>query len=214
MRVPKVVDSIEIWPIDKLIPYAKNARVHSESQIAEIAGSILEYGFNSPILIDTKSGIIAGHGRLAAARKLGMPSVPIIILDHLTDQQKRAYILADNSIALNATWDDSILAEELGDLLSEDYDIDGLGFSAEELAELNVGYVYETSTEEKQESEGKPTRTRSSAGSEEDKEENVEREPVAKAPKEADGSKEFSQSQFSEFKNQCPRCSFEFNGNG
>src|SRR5258708_29070575 len=100
---------IELWLVEKLIPYAKNPRTHSDAQVAQIAASIAEFGFNNPILVDTNAGIIAGHGRLLAARKLRLKEVPVIVLDHLTETQKRAYILADNQLALNAGWDDEIL---------------------------------------------------------------------------------------------------------
>jgi ParB-like chromosome segregation protein Spo0J len=88
---------IELWPIEKLIPFARNPRTHSDAQIAQIAASIAEFGFTNPILVDTKAGILAGHGRLLAARKLGMKEVPVIVLDHLSEAQKRAYIIADTS---------------------------------------------------------------------------------------------------------------------
>src|SRR6202051_2613304 len=93
---------IQMWPIDRLIPWARNPRTHSDAQVAQIAASIAEFGFNNPILVDTKAGILAGHGRLLAARKLGLSEVPVIVLDHLTEAQKRAYIIADNQLALNA----------------------------------------------------------------------------------------------------------------
>src|ERR1039457_5932745 len=107
---------IEHWPIDKLIPFARNPRTHSEAQVAQIAASIAEFGFNNPILVDSKAGIIAGHGRLLAARKLRLKEVPVIILDHLTDAQKRAYIVADNQLALNAGWDEEVLRVALAAL--------------------------------------------------------------------------------------------------
>src|SRR6266571_4552101 len=97
--------TIERWPVDRLIPYARNARTHSEEQIEQIACSIREFGFTNPILVDTDVGILAGHARLLAARRVGLSQVPVIILDHLTETQKRAYILADNKLALNAGWD-------------------------------------------------------------------------------------------------------------
>src|SRR6202451_3717647 len=97
-----MANQIALWLIDKLIPWAKNPRTHSDAQISQIAASIAEFGFNNPILVDTKAGIIAGHGRLLAARKLGLTEVPVIVLDHLTEAQKRAYIIADNQLALNA----------------------------------------------------------------------------------------------------------------
>ena len=123
---------IEQWLIEKLIPYARNPRTHSNAQIAQIAASIAEFGFNNPILVDTKAGIIAGHGRLLAARKLGLKEVPVIVLDHLTETQKRAYILADNQLALNAGWDESRI--ELTALQEQDFDVGLIGFEDEELA--------------------------------------------------------------------------------
>jgi DNA modification methylase len=127
---------IEMWPIEKLIPYARNPRTHSDAQVAQIAASISAFGFNNPCLVDTKAGIIAGHGRLLAARKLQLVEVPAIVLDHLTEAQKRAYILADNQLALNAGWDDTLLAAELAALQQEDFNLDLIGFEDEELARL------------------------------------------------------------------------------
>src|SRR5947207_4352443 len=127
---------IEQWPIDKLIPFARNPRTHSEAQVAQIAASIAEFGFNNPILVDTKAGIIAGHGRLLAARKLGLTEVPIIVLDHLSEAQKRAYIIADNQLALNAGWDEELLRAELAALQQENFDVSVIGFDDEELARL------------------------------------------------------------------------------
>src|SRR5712691_6172774 len=127
---------IELWLIDKLIPFARNPRTHSDAQIAQIAASIAEFGFNNPILVDTNAGIIAGHGRLLAARRLRLTEVPVIVLDHLTEAQKRAYILADNQLALNAGWDDTLLAAELAALQQEDFDVSLIGFEDEELARL------------------------------------------------------------------------------
>jgi DNA modification methylase len=127
---------IERWLIDKLIPWARNPRTHSDAQIAQIAASIAEFGFNNPILVDTKAGIIAGHGRLLAAQKLGLTEVPVIVLDHLTEAQKRAYIIADNQLALNAGWDESRLSAELAALQAEDFDTSLIGFEDEELARL------------------------------------------------------------------------------
>ena len=127
---------IEHWAIDKLIPFARNPRTHSEAQGAQIAASIAEFGFNNPILVDTKAGIIAGHGRLLAARKLQLQEVPVIVLDHLTDAQKRAYIIADNQLALNAGWDDELLRSEIAALKDEDFNIRLIGFDEEELARI------------------------------------------------------------------------------
>src|SRR6476661_3997954 len=114
---------IEHWPLDKLIPYARNPRIHSDAQVAQIAASIAEFGFNNPILVDTNAGIIAGHGRLLAARKLQLQQVPVIVLDHLSETQKRAYILADNQLALNAGWDEELLRRELVALQDADFDV-------------------------------------------------------------------------------------------
>jgi DNA modification methylase len=124
---------IEIWPVDRLVPYARNARTHSPQQVAQIAASIAEFGFNAPILVDCNSGIIAGHGRLLAARQLGFPEVPVVVLDHLSDTQRRAYIIADNRLAENAGWDEKLLAAELADLEREGLNLTLVGFSDEEL---------------------------------------------------------------------------------
>ena len=127
---------IELWPIDKLIPFARNPRTHSDEQVAQIAASIREFGFNNPILVDTKAGILAGHGRLLGARKLQMKEVPVIVLDHLTEAQKRAYVIADNQLALNAGWNDELLQIELAALQEENFNVDLLGFDDDELARL------------------------------------------------------------------------------
>ena len=134
--IAQMAQRIERWLIDKLIPWARNPRTHSDAQIAQIAASIAEFGFNNPILVDTKAGIIAGHGRLLAAQKLGLTEVPVIVLDHLTEAQKRAYIIADNQLALNAGWNEDLLRAELAALQAEDFDIGMIGFEDEELARL------------------------------------------------------------------------------
>src|SRR5882762_1417581 len=131
--------AIEHWTLDRLIPYARNPRTHSEAQVAQIAASIAEFGFTCPILVDSGAGILAGHGRLLAARKLGLKQVPVIVLDHLSEAQKRAYIIADNQLALNAGWDDEILRAELAALQSEDFNLDLVGFDPHELDELMLG---------------------------------------------------------------------------
>jgi DNA modification methylase len=128
--------AIDYRPIEALIPYARNARTHSEAQVALIAGSIREYGFTNPVLVDGENGIIAGHGRVMAARKLGLARVPVIELAHLTETQQRAYILADNKLAEQAGWDKSLLALELGDLQGMAVDLTSLGFDAAELDAL------------------------------------------------------------------------------
>ena len=120
---------IEQISIDALIPYARNSRTHSDAQVAQIAASIREFGFTNPVLIDKDGGIIAGHGRVMGARKLGLTEVPCIRLAHLTDTQKRAYIIADNKLALNAGWDEELLAVEFSDLLSEGFDLELTGFA-------------------------------------------------------------------------------------
>jgi DNA modification methylase len=136
MNLLSIVKHIELWLIDKLIPFARNPRTHSDAQIAQIAASIAEFGFNNPILVDTQAGIIAGHGRLLAARKLGLTEVPVIVLDHLSEAQKRAYIIADNQLALNAGWDDDLLRSELAALQGESFDLGLIGFEDQELARL------------------------------------------------------------------------------
>ena len=129
MKANFIPKNIESWPIDRLIPYARNARLHSEEQIAQVASSIKEFGFTNPILVDSTSGVIAGHARLAAARQLGLKEVPVIVLDHLDHVQKRAYILVDNKLAENATWDPELLRLELETLKFEDFDLSVTGFS-------------------------------------------------------------------------------------
>src|SRR5215475_9856490 len=136
MNLYSVAQRIEHWLIDRLIPHARNPRTHSDAQVAQIAASITEFGFNNPILVDSKAGIIAGHGRLLAARKLKLTEVPVIILDHLTEAQKRAYIIADNQLALNAGWDDDLLRAELAALQEEELDLDLIGFEDEEIVRL------------------------------------------------------------------------------
>lgn len=136
MTQTAMAQRIELRSINELAPYAKNPRTHSDAQVDQIAASILQFGLNNPILVDTKLGIIAGHGRLLAARKLGLDRVPVVILDHLTEAQKRAYIIADNKLALNAGWDEELLRSELAELRDADFDIGVIGFSDEELEDL------------------------------------------------------------------------------
>lgn len=131
-----VSPQIQIRKIETLIPYKRNARTHSEEQIAQVAASIREFGWTNPILLDGVGGVIAGHARLAAARLLDLKQVPCIELSHLTEAQKRAYILADNRLALNADWDISLLAGELQDLKGLDFDLSLLGFGEQNLTEL------------------------------------------------------------------------------
>ena len=142
---------IESVPIESLIPYARNARTHSEEQVAQIAGSIREFGFTNPVLIDGDGGIIAGHGRVMAARRLGLDEVPCIRLTHLTEMQRRAYIIADNKLALNAGWDSEMLALELNDLNMSDFDLSFIGFDANELnVAMGLGVDFQPGTEDDQ----------------------------------------------------------------
>ena len=127
---------IERVPLEALVPYARNSRTHSDAQIAQIAASIREFGFTNPVLVDKDGGIIAGHGRVMAARKLGLKDVPCIALGHLTDAQKRAYVIADNKLALNAGWDNELLALEFGELQELGFDLDLTGFDSDELETL------------------------------------------------------------------------------
>jgi site-specific DNA-methyltransferase (adenine-specific) len=127
---------IEQIGIATLIPFAKNSRTHSDAQVAQIAASIREFGFTNPVLIDEANGIIAGHGRVMAARKLKLTEVPCIRLAHLSDAQKRAYVIADNKLALNAGWDEAMLKLELADLKALDFDLDLTGFDTDEINAL------------------------------------------------------------------------------
>ena len=123
-------------PLADLIPYARNSRTHSDAQVAQIAASIREFGFTNPVLVDGDRGIIAGHGRVLAARKLGMDTVPVIELAHLSEAQKRAYVIADNKLALNAGWDDEMLRAEFEELGDAGFDLALTGFDGAEIAAL------------------------------------------------------------------------------
>lgn len=141
---------IEMWPVTRLVPYERNARTHSPEQVAQIAASIREFGFTNPILVDSSDGIIAGHGRLAAAKDMGMTEVPVIVLDHLTAEQRRAYVIADNKLALNAGWDVDLLSQEIQWLSEVDFDISLLGFSDAEIEGLAAdGWASDIETVEK-----------------------------------------------------------------
>jgi site-specific DNA-methyltransferase (adenine-specific) len=135
-------------PVDKLIPYINNSRTHSDEQVAQIAASIKEFGWTNPILVDGENGIIAGHGRLMAARKLGYTEVPTIELKDLTETQRKAYIIADNRLALNAGWDNEMLTIELNDLLADGFALEMLGFDPKELDALLEPEVLEGLTDE------------------------------------------------------------------
>lgn len=132
----RMAERIELWPVEKLVPYTRNPRTHSAEQVSQIAASIAEFGFLNPLLVDTAAGIIAGHGRLQAAKQLGLAQIPVVVLDHLTEAQKRAYVIADNKLALNAGWDDELLRSEMAALAAEEFDMPVIGFSDEELADL------------------------------------------------------------------------------
>jgi DNA modification methylase len=131
-----LADRIELWPVDHLRPYERNPRTHSEAQVDQIAASMVEFGWTNPVLVDEQGGILAGHGRLLAARKLGLTEVPVIRFEHLSEAQKRAYLIADNQLALQAGWSEELLAEELAWLRDESFDLDLVGFDASELERL------------------------------------------------------------------------------
>jgi ParB-like chromosome segregation protein Spo0J len=125
---------LEFWPVDRLVPSTRNARTHSEAQVAEIAGSLRAFGFTNPILVGEDGDVVAGHGRLAAARQLALANVPVILLKGLSELQRRQLMLADNRIALNAGWDLEMLSLELKDLSGLGVDLSTLGFTLQELA--------------------------------------------------------------------------------
>lgn len=126
--------------VEALIPYARNSRTHSDMQVAQIAASIKEFGFRSPVLVDAENGILAGHGRVLAARKLGLDEIPTIDGSDMTKTQQRAYVIADNKLALNAGWDDELLQLEIEDLKELDFDVEILGFDPSELQNKQVDY--------------------------------------------------------------------------
>jgi DNA modification methylase len=148
MKLPFLVHRIELWQIDKLLPYPNNARVHSETQIAQIAASIRLFGFVNPILIRSDGSIIAGHARVPAAREAGLIEVPVIVLDHLSAAECRALVIADNKLAENASWDEEMLALELAAIRDAEIDLDVLGFTEDELAELLAAVDADALTEE------------------------------------------------------------------
>ena len=145
--------NVEYRKVEALIPYARNPRTHSEAQIAKIAASIVEYGWTNPVLVDGDSGIIAGHGRLAAARKLGLDQVPVIELAHLTVAQKRALVIADNRLALDAGWDEEMLALELAELSEAGYELALTGFEHFEIDAL-LADAASADEQEQQDAEG------------------------------------------------------------
>ena len=133
---PRLPDSVEHWPLDRLRAYARNPRTHSDAQVAQIAASIVEFGWTNPVLVAGDGTVIAGHGRLDAARRLGLSMVPVLVLDHLSEAQRRAYVIADNKLALNAGWNDELLAAELHALNGEGFNLELTGFDETELDRL------------------------------------------------------------------------------
>jgi ParB-like chromosome segregation protein Spo0J len=131
-------DKVQQWAIERLTPYARNARTHSDAQVAQLAASIREWGWTTPILVSPDGGVIAGHGRLLAARQLGMVNVPVIVAEGWSEPKTRAYVLADNQLALQAGWDSELLALELGELGELGFDLDLTGFSEGEIAALSI----------------------------------------------------------------------------
>jgi len=173
---------IELVDIEKLIDYVNNAKTHSEEQIEKVASSIKEFGFINPIVIDKDFGIVAGHCRSKSAKKLGLTKVPCIIADHLTEAQKKAYVLADNRLAeYGSGWDKDLLKIELDDI-KDNFNLDDIGFDAGFLSELDIDFSVDGDTQ----------------SIDSTKDDNV------------DGAKEFSEDDFSKFDNQCPKCGFEF----
>src|SRR4051812_5342943 len=135
---PWPADQVERWDISRLVPYARNARTHADAQVAQIAASIREWGWTVPVLVDEAGGLIAGHGRVLAARKLGIAEVPVMVARGWSEAQKRAYVLADNKLALNAGWDEELLRVELSDLRDLGADLSLIGLGEDELAGLLV----------------------------------------------------------------------------
>src|SRR5690606_15021416 len=133
---PRLPDSVEHWPLDRLRAYTRNPRTHSDEQVAQIAASIVEFGWTNPVLVSGDGTVIAGHGRLDAARRLGLDAVPVLVLDHLTEAQRRAYVIADNKLALNAGWNEELLTAELHALNGDGFDLALTGFDETELDRL------------------------------------------------------------------------------
>ena len=132
-------ERIEQWPLERLKPYARNAKTHGADQVAKIAGSMAQFGWTVPVLVAGDGEVIAGHGRILAATQLGLTEAPVIVLDHLSEAQRRAYRIADNKLTELGAWDEALLAGELQELLAEDFDLSVVGFSDAELDELLAG---------------------------------------------------------------------------
>jgi ParB family transcriptional regulator, chromosome partitioning protein len=143
-------------PVAELIPYARNSRTHSPQQVDKIAASIREFGFLNPIIVDGKNGIVAGHGRVMAAQKLGLASLPVIEAAHLTEAQKRAYVIADNRLALDAGWDNEMLRIEIGELQDEGFDLSLTGFEVSEIDAISFDDDAETDMPELAEGDREP----------------------------------------------------------
>ena len=143
-------DKVEQWAIERLTPYARNARTHSAAQVAQLAASIREWGWTTPVLVSPDGGVIAGHGRLLAARQLGMVNVPVIVAEGWSEAKTRAYVLADNQLALQAGWDNELLALELGELGELGFDLDLTGFAADEIAALTPSVQLEQESSAKE----------------------------------------------------------------
>lgn len=152
MTTTHLPEKVERWPLERLRCYDRNSRTHSAAQVHRIAQSIKEFGFTNPLLVDADGVLIAGHGRLAAATKLGLPEVPVIVLGHLTDAQRRAYVIADNQLALQAEWNMEILEAELEKLQVDGFDLNLLGFDPDELSEM-LGGEFDGVDEEPEEDE-------------------------------------------------------------
>jgi ParB-like chromosome segregation protein Spo0J len=150
MKGEKTPLAVRYVALDALIPYARNSRTHSDEQIAQLAASLREFGFTNPVLVDAENGIIAGHGRVLAARKLGLTEVPVIELAHMTDAQRRAYVMADNRLAESAGWDKDLLSLEVADLTEHGFDVSLIGFSQKELADMLVGPEFSPDAEANQ----------------------------------------------------------------
>lgn len=148
MKNPEMPESIEIVALSDLLPYARNSRTHSEAQVKKIIASIQEFGFTNPVLAAEDGEIIAGHGRVMAAKKIGLKSVPVIRLPHLTEAQRRAYVVADNRIALDAGWDQELLRLEIGEI-GDQIDLTVTGFSVDELSQLVLPDASGGASEEK-----------------------------------------------------------------
>jgi ParB-like chromosome segregation protein Spo0J len=143
-------DKVERWDITRLTPYARNSRTHSDEQIGQIAASIKEWGWTTPVLVDEAGSIIAGHGRTLAAQRLKMTEVPVMVAKGWSDAKKRAYVIADNNLALNAGWDEQMLALELGEIGELGFDLEMTGFTGDELTKVMFGELIEPEEPEEQ----------------------------------------------------------------